>query len=240
MLPTSDGRSQTPAADPVEMLAALERPAVAGEIDPPEVLVAGRAQVRPEPGARVFLLAAAGRTCGLLLDGPATLSYAVDDPFSLPLARRNASRAHGAALRVSGSEATLTAPLRGAAIWGWNLDAGSSRPRPADRTLPPSLQDVLEKKEDRAQSRATYWSQGPTARRAIAGPSCTRRTTTSSWMWTRVQRCDRKRLGGSGSSQAEPRIADSSSSSRWWPSPSGVAGGTRSAPTSRQRRPISR
>ncbi len=134
-----------PQQDPGALFAAIESPSVNGEIDPPASIVVGHAQIRPGTGARVFVLSASGRRCGLLIDGAATATYSVDEPFSVPLARRNASRAHGLTLRESGNQATLSATLTGAAIWGWDLDVGSSQPRPADRPLPQWVQDILEK-----------------------------------------------------------------------------------------------
>jgi hypothetical protein len=125
----------------------MERPRISGEIDVPEVLTVGQAEVRPAAGARVFLLAASGRTCGVLIDGSAAVTYRVRDRFSIPLARRNAVRASGITLRDAPNEVTLSGSLRGAAIWGWNLDVATGSVRPAAAaSLPTWLEELLEDK----------------------------------------------------------------------------------------------
>ena len=133
--------------DPSSIFSAVESPTISGEIDPPPLLTLGRAEIRPGAGAHVFVMSASGRACGLLIDGPASVTYTVDEAFSVPLAKRNASRAHGLALRESGNQAILSATLKGAAIWGWDMDQGAAV-RPATMKLPDWLTTLLEKKTD--------------------------------------------------------------------------------------------
>ena len=141
-------RTQEPMqAAPAALLEALELPQITGEVEPPAALAVGNAEIRPQPGARLYTLTANGRTCGLLIDGAASLSYRVRDRMSIPLARRNAGRADGVSLREGDGELTLSASLRSAAIWGWNLDAGAGEVRPtASMALPEWLKDLLERK----------------------------------------------------------------------------------------------
>ena len=132
---------------PATELLGIETPQISGEIDSALTLAVGRAEIRPSPGARVFVLSADGRACGVLVDGPATLTYRVQDAFSIPLARRNVGRASGIAVREAGSEMTLSATLQGAAVWGWNLELSATAPRPVTRSaLPKWLHDLLEDK----------------------------------------------------------------------------------------------
>jgi hypothetical protein len=116
---------------PVQEFLGLEQPRIAGEVDPPELIAVGRADLRPRPGARVFVLAAGDRPCGLLVDGPAQFTYRVTDPLSAPLARRHAGRANGLALSEAEGALMWTGTLRGAAIWGWQLEAAQAAARPA-------------------------------------------------------------------------------------------------------------
>ena len=122
---------------PATELLGIETPQISGQIDSALTLAVGRAEIRPSPGARVFVLSADGRACGVLVDGPATLTYRVQDTFSIPLARRNVGRASGIAVREAGSEMTLSAALQGAAVWGWNLELSATAPRSATRSALP-------------------------------------------------------------------------------------------------------
>jgi hypothetical protein len=142
-----------PQQDASSLFSALESPVISGEIDPPALLAVGRAVIRPGAGAHVFVMSASGRPCGVLIDGSATLTYTVDETLSVPLARRNASRAHGLALQESGSQATLSGTLKGTAVWGWDIDKGLGAPRPASTKLPEWLATLLEKKTERNPGR---------------------------------------------------------------------------------------
>ena len=151
--------------DPAPLLAALESPVIAGEIDPPPLINVGQAEIRPSPGTRVFLIAAAGRTCGVVIDGAASLLYRVRDPFSLALARRHRGRAGGVTFRDAPENPGFTAALRGAAVWGWDLELGPTPPRPApDARLPEWLRDILRKKFDSNPERdmlLSAWNSDP-------------------------------------------------------------------------------
>ena len=125
----------------------LEAPTLSGEIDPPAVLAVGRAEIRPQPGSRLLLLSVSGRRVGYLLNGPATLSYRVEDRFSIPTARHNLKTADGVSLRMDGGTLIATTRLKGAAVWGGDLDLGDDPARPVTGTaLPGWLPPILEQK----------------------------------------------------------------------------------------------
>jgi len=125
----------------------LEKPTIGGEIDPPATLAVGRAEIRPEPGARLLLLSVDGRQVGYLLDGPATLAYRVEDRFSTPAAGHNLKKADGVSVRMLDGTLIATTKLKGAAVWGWDLDLGDAAPRPATGSeLPGWLRSNLEQK----------------------------------------------------------------------------------------------
>ena len=89
------GAETLPATEPplASFFAALERPAVTGQVDAPALLRVGRAEIRPTTGAKLLVLSAGGRACGLVLDGPGRLVYRVEDRFSVPVAARNLKHA---------------------------------------------------------------------------------------------------------------------------------------------------
>ena len=98
---------------------ALERPVPGVLFDlPGGVLRVGRAELRTGPGAEVRALVAGGRTCGIWIEGAATLTYRIDDPFSIPVARRNLKHSPGIAARLDGAALVLSLPLSGVAAWG--------------------------------------------------------------------------------------------------------------------------
>jgi hypothetical protein len=135
--------------NPAATIAAIESPRISGEINPPVTIAVGRAEVHPGAGARVFVMSASGRPCGLLVDGTASLLYHVQDRFSQALARRNGRRADGVVVNEVSGEVTLAASLRGAAIWGWNRETESTPSRPVTGvTLPAWLQQIISRKAD--------------------------------------------------------------------------------------------
>ena len=93
----SAGDGETPAPTPAlaQLFGALQRPSVSAVVDAPAELRVGRARIEPAGGSRLLVLSAGDRVCGLLLDGPARLTYRVEDRFSIPLAVRNLKRASG-------------------------------------------------------------------------------------------------------------------------------------------------
>jgi hypothetical protein len=123
---------------------ALLSPRVAGELAPPPSIAIGRGELRLAPGTRIYQLTALARPCGLLVDGPATFTYRVEDPHSRPLALRNVDGLR--ALKVAEANgATLTAALDHAAIWSWELAVAHGEPRGGARPLPSWLADHLER-----------------------------------------------------------------------------------------------
>jgi len=102
-----------------EVYRALEQPAVGGAFElAGGVLRIGRAEFRTGPGARARPLIAAGRVCGIWIEGTTTLSYRIEDPFSIPLARRNLKHSPALVARPDGAAVVLTLPLLGVAAWG--------------------------------------------------------------------------------------------------------------------------
>ena len=126
---------------------AIENPTISAEVDPPATLSVGRAEIRPEPGSRLFLLAVGGRGAGYLLDGPARLTYRVEDRLSVPAAQHNLRRADGVTVRLADGVLAASTHLEGAAVWGWDFDLGDDSTRPAaGRELPGWLRSLLEQK----------------------------------------------------------------------------------------------
>lgn len=105
----------------------------------------GRARITPAAGTAVYMFAADGTRCGLLVDGLASLTYRVEDPFSVPVARRNLKRVGGLSVTEAGGVLTIAGSLRGAAIWGWNLDVGAVSPQ-TGRTLPDWWREQLRRR----------------------------------------------------------------------------------------------
>lgn len=100
---------------------ALRRPAVGAPAATGIPLRLGRAEIRPGSGSRWAPLLAGGEVCGYLLDGPGTVTYRVDDRYSLPIARRNLERRRRFELHESNGVLTLSLAFEGAAVWGWQL-----------------------------------------------------------------------------------------------------------------------
>lgn len=136
-----------PATDLAQLLEAIQRPAVTGLVDAPTELRIGRAAIRPASGAKLLVLSAQGRPCGLVLDGPAQLTYRVEDRFSIPVARRNLKRASGVDVAMTGDVLVATSAITGAAIWGWDIELASAPvAAPAGSALPEWLIEVLDGK----------------------------------------------------------------------------------------------
>jgi hypothetical protein len=151
-------RAETPvpaAPSLADFYAALARPAVLGVAPAPELLRVGRAEIRPLPGARLLVLAAAGNPCAWVLDGEARLSYRIEDRFSVPVARRNLARASGLTVQAEGAVLRVGGTLRGAAVWGWDLELPDElTPAPATE-LPAWLRELLERRLDGNPARDT-------------------------------------------------------------------------------------
>ena len=151
---------QVPATLDAAAFAAIELPRITGEIVPPAQLVVGQAEIRPLPGTRVLVMSALDRHCGVIVDGPASLTYRVRDRFSQALARRNAGRSDGLVLLDNAGEVSLSGTLRHTAIWGWNPEWASGSVRPAAGTLPDGLQQILESKLETNPGRDMLLSLG--------------------------------------------------------------------------------
>ncbi len=136
-----------PATDLAALYDELRKPRVGEQTSPDLSLSLGHAEIRPAAGTRWSELLAQGVVCGYLLDGPATLVYRVEDRFSLPVAKRNLQGRRRFEQREANGVLTLSLPLDGAAVWGWDLDlAGSGRGGGAAAALPDWLTRVLEGK----------------------------------------------------------------------------------------------
>lgn len=126
---------------------ALRAPTILGSVPTPPKLTVGRAEIRPGAGARTFVLGAGDVPCAVVLDGPATLVYRVEDRFSIPIAERNLRKAHGIDAERVGDALAITANLEGAAVWGWDLDLGEPTPaQPGSPTPPEWLREILDGK----------------------------------------------------------------------------------------------
>lgn len=126
---------------------ALRAPRILGSVPTPPKLVIGHAEIRPGAGTRTFVLGAEGEPCGVVLDGPATLVYRVEDRYSIPIAERNLRKAHGIDSRRAGDALAMTATLEGAAIWGWDLEFGEPTPAESGSPAPPEwLRAILDGK----------------------------------------------------------------------------------------------
>lgn len=128
-------------------LEAVENPKIIGEMAAPATLQVGRAEIRPAAQSRLFIFAADGKPAGYVLDGRGTLVYRVEDRFSVAPARYNLEEADGIEVSESGGVLELTASLKGAAVWGWDIELGEA---PVDslegRELPEWLREILGEK----------------------------------------------------------------------------------------------
>jgi hypothetical protein len=145
--PAFAGETGAPLPGLAELHRALGRPEVAGSVPAPASLRVGHAEIRPAAGSRLLVLTAAGHRCGWVLDGPGTLVYRVEDRFSIPVARRNLKQNSGLDVIEEPGALVLTTSLRGAAVWGWELELPQAELRAEPgMALPEWLRDVLERK----------------------------------------------------------------------------------------------
>jgi len=103
----------------------VEALVVGAPIAAPEIFSVGRAEIRPVAGAELVPLLADGRLCGVIFDGAASWTYRVDDRMILPTVRHNLKEAKGLDVREAEGGLVLSGELKGAAIWGWDLDLGT-------------------------------------------------------------------------------------------------------------------
>jgi hypothetical protein len=103
---------------------------LAGTIDHPRIgqplriggpLTVGHAVFEVGDGTAVRELLAGDRRCGVAIDGRATMTYTVDDPISMPVAKRNLKRASKLDPKETEGHITVTATIGGAVIWGWQI-----------------------------------------------------------------------------------------------------------------------
>lgn len=125
---------------------ALEKPTISGSTTAPETLVVGRAEIRPAPGARLWLMSVGDRRVGYVLDGDAELTYRVEDSLSRAPARHNLKKADGFKIEETGEAMVLTTRLTGAAVWGWDIELDEEAAQQTGRELPSWLQELSKKK----------------------------------------------------------------------------------------------
>ncbi|HXU33107.1 MAG TPA: M1 family aminopeptidase [Thermoanaerobaculia bacterium] len=101
---------------------AIESPRLDASMPAPARIMIGRAEIRPAEGSKIWRMVANGRPCGVVLDGPASWSYRVEDRFSQSIARKNSRRLRLEA-KDEGGALVLGGNLRGLAIWSWSLAA---------------------------------------------------------------------------------------------------------------------
>jgi len=119
----------------VELAAALDRPVAGSPVATPAEIAVGRARFVPGAAASVRPLFAGDERCGLWIDGPGELRYAVTDLFSVPVAKRNLKSASSLEFEASASGLVVREAFDGAVIWGWDVgvsgEAGARSPLPA-------------------------------------------------------------------------------------------------------------
>ena len=115
----------SPAITLSQQAAAIDQASVGGVVTLGGPLKIGHATITLKPGATMRQISAAGQPCGLLIDGPAKLTYMVTDRFSIPVALRNVN--HVGHLRTYGKRGAVViwTNLEGAVIWGWEVGAGA-------------------------------------------------------------------------------------------------------------------
>lgn len=107
----------------VELAPALDRPVAGAPIPAPAEIAVGRARFVPGAAATVRPLFAGDERCGLWIGGPGELRYAVTDPFSVPVAKRNLKSASSLEFEASGSGLEVREAFDGALIWSWDVAA---------------------------------------------------------------------------------------------------------------------
>ncbi|MEM1178456.1 MAG: M1 family aminopeptidase, partial [Acidobacteriota bacterium] len=125
---------------------AIENPSVIGTMAAPETLTVGRAEVRPQAPATLWVFAVAGEPAGYVLDGPGTLTYRVEDKFSVAPARTNLKETKGIDVKEAGDGLVLTTPIQGMAVWGRDLELAGPIDSVEGQALPEWLREALEEK----------------------------------------------------------------------------------------------
>lgn len=123
----------------------LEAPRLDAMTAAPDHLDLGRTTLRPAAGTKVYRMVVDGRPCGVLFDGDVSWSHRVDDPVTLPVARRLVEKVSHLAMTQgkatpgtnSAGALLLSEKLHGAAVWSWEVAAGIPGFAPmAPRELP--------------------------------------------------------------------------------------------------------
>ncbi len=139
--------SAPPPLDPAALGAAIEHPSVVREIPLGASLALGHGELRVQPGAKVYLLAAEGIPCGFWIKGPAAFVYRIADRFSEPVAARNLKSVSRLVATREGGVLQVEVTLDEAVVWSWDLL--SANPPAAGEQLPipfsPWAASVLEK-----------------------------------------------------------------------------------------------
>ncbi|MEM8997148.1 MAG: hypothetical protein AAGF23_20360, partial [Acidobacteriota bacterium] len=126
---------------------AVERPTLVATAAAPETLRVGRAEIRPAAGSQLLLFEVSGQPAGYILDGAGALLYRVDDKFSVAPARTNLEETDGIDVKAVGDGLELRTPVKGLAVWGWDIDLGEIAPTPVDgRAMPEWLTELLDEK----------------------------------------------------------------------------------------------
>ena len=99
----------------------LDRPTVGQALEIESKIVVGRGTLVAGQGAVIRELLAAGERCGVLLDGPGTFNYAVENRFSIPVASRNIDRASKLKANLVNGVLMTETRLDGAVIWSWDF-----------------------------------------------------------------------------------------------------------------------
>ncbi len=127
----------------LELASAIDRPVAGPPVPAPAEIAVGRARFVPGAATSVRPLFAGDERCGLWIDGPGELRYAVTDPFSVPVAKRNLKSASSLEFEEGAGGLVVREPFDGALIWSW--DVGTSGEAGARAALPAWASTALER-----------------------------------------------------------------------------------------------
>ncbi len=117
----------------------IDHPRVGGTVEIEAPVRLGRGMLTPASPVRLLL--AGEEPCGLWVTGAATLTYRVEDRFSVPVAQRNFKRASSLKPIESKGSLEVSLPLDGALVWSWELDQGKAA-ESGDGQLPEWAQEI--------------------------------------------------------------------------------------------------
>ncbi len=132
-----------PADDLTSKIGALNTPTVAGELPGLESLQLGRGRMTLSAGTKAYSLTAGDRPCGVWINGPARFTYRVEDPLSVPLAKRNLETGKGLHWRLDGDAVELSIDLQEAVVWSFS-GFGEVDVNPEGLTFSPWASTLLE------------------------------------------------------------------------------------------------